>query len=88
MYGDAENSTGALVSGQLFLDIKEDEVEVESLNATLGIHLTQKRPFANHCQECAHQHTELKKWCLLPQPLVLVRGMYVPHYAVPQGGGG
>jgi len=74
LYGDAEHSTGALVSGQVFLDVKEEEVEVDSLNATLSIHVTQKRPFANHCQECATQVTELKKWCLLPQPLVMKKG--------------
>ncbi|KAK3313716.1 hypothetical protein B0H66DRAFT_606963 [Apodospora peruviana] len=74
MYGDAENSTGALVSGQLFLNIKEDELEIESLNATLNVRLTQKRPFAHHCSDCANHVTQLKQWSLLPQPLLLKRG--------------
>jgi len=74
LYGDADHSTGALVSGQLFLDIKEDGVEIQSLDATLSIRVSQKKPFANHCTECASQTTELKKWQLLPNPLALKRG--------------
>jgi len=77
LYGDAEHSTGALVSGQLFLDAKEDNVEVDSFDATLSIHVAQKRPFANHCNECATQVTELKRWCLLPNPLILKKGKRV-----------
>ncbi|KAK4212002.1 protein LDB19 [Rhypophila decipiens] len=76
MYGDAENSTGALVSGQLYLDIKQAEVEVESFNATLSIRLTQKKAFVHHCNDCTNQTTELKKWCLLPQPLLLKKGTH------------
>lgn len=76
LYGDAEHSTGALVSGQLFLLIKEDKVEIDSFDATLSIHVTQKKPFANHCTDCAHDVTELKKWTLLPNPLVLTKGTF------------
>jgi hypothetical protein len=75
LYGDAAHSTGAIVSGQLFLDVKEDNVEIESFDAALSVHVTQKRPYANHCPECATQVTELKKWCLLPNPLILKKGM-------------
>ncbi|KAL2271957.1 hypothetical protein VTJ83DRAFT_1328 [Remersonia thermophila] len=76
MYGDPATSSGALISGQLFLDVKEEFLEFESVNATLSIHVTHKKPFTNHCSECTHQHTELKKWELLPHPLVLRRGKH------------
>ncbi|KAK0704626.1 hypothetical protein B0H67DRAFT_498989 [Lasiosphaeris hirsuta] len=82
LYGDAEHSTGALVSGQLFLDVKEDGIEIESFDATLSIHVMQKKPFAHHCQECANQSTELKKWHLLPQPLVLTKGKHSFPFSV------
>ncbi|KAK3339994.1 hypothetical protein B0T25DRAFT_594593 [Lasiosphaeria hispida] len=82
LFGDAEHSTGALVSGQLFLDLKEDGIEIESFDATLSIHVTQKKPFAHHCQECANQSTELKKWNLLPQPLVLTKGKHSFPFSV------
>jgi len=74
MYGDPESSTGALLSGQLFLNVREDGLEVESLNATLNIHVTQKRPFANHCADCTSQHTEVKRWAMLQNPLAMAKG--------------
>lgn len=74
MYGDAEASSGALLSGQIFLNIKEEGLEVDSLDASLSIRVTQKKPFANHCVECASQRTELKKWDLLPHPLTMGKG--------------
>lgn len=72
-YGDAENSSGALVSGQLFLIIKEG-FQMESFNATLNIHVTQKRPFTVHCSECTNQYTEISKWEFLTTPLAMTKG--------------
>jgi arrestin-related trafficking adapter 1 len=74
-YGDAENSTGALVSGQLFLTVREEVLEVESFEASLNIRITQKRPFHTHCPECSNQYTELKRWTFLSHPTTLNRGM-------------
>ncbi|KAK3374816.1 hypothetical protein B0H63DRAFT_256950 [Podospora didyma] len=82
LYGDAETSTGALVSGQLFLNLKEPDVEIESFNATLTLHVTQKKPYAPHCHDCAHQLNELKTWSLLPQPLVLTKGQHSFPFSV------
>lgn len=74
-YGDAESSTGALVSGQLFLNVTEEEGhEFESFDATLSIHVTQKRPFVAHCHDCSNQVTELKRWNFLERPLFLAKG--------------
>jgi hypothetical protein len=78
MYGDPERSTGALVSGQLLLKIREKAgLEIDSFYATLSIHVTQKKPFATHCGECTHQITELKRWELLQNPLVMTKGTLV-----------
>jgi len=85
-YGDAENSTGALVSGQLFLTIKEDSVEVDSFNAGLNIHVVQKRPFASHCHDCANQFTELKHWTFLTHPTTLPRGTHQFPFSILLGG--
>ncbi|KAL2129194.1 hypothetical protein VTI74DRAFT_8095 [Chaetomium olivicolor] len=82
MYGDAENSTGALLSGQLFLSIREDELEIESLNAWLNIRVTQKKPFANHCPECTSEVTEVKKWEFLQHPLVMAKGEHSFPFSV------
>ncbi|KAK0719092.1 hypothetical protein B0T21DRAFT_61199 [Apiosordaria backusii] len=82
MYGNAENSTGALLSGQLFLSIKEEALEIESFTATLNIRVAQKKPFANHCPECTTQCTEIKKWSLLEHPLVMMKGQHSFPFSV------
>ncbi|KAH6612347.1 hypothetical protein B0J18DRAFT_474187 [Chaetomium sp. MPI-SDFR-AT-0129] len=82
MYGEPQTSSGALLSGQLFLSVKEDSLEVESLKASLHVRVTQKRPFATHCGDCAVQRTELKRWELLQQPLVMVKGEHFFPFSV------
>ncbi|KAH7629380.1 hypothetical protein B0T09DRAFT_266580 [Sordaria sp. MPI-SDFR-AT-0083] len=84
LYNDPETSTGALVSGQIFLNVKEDHdlLDVESINATLQIHVTQKRPFTHHCHDCTHQYTEIKKWQFLDHPLVLAKGRHSFPFSV------
>ncbi|KAI1364159.1 hypothetical protein F5Y08DRAFT_219835 [Xylaria arbuscula] len=71
MYGSPEESTGALVSGQLQLRVKDETFEVENLDAKLEIRVTQKKPFKDHCQHCATQKTELKSWSFLAEPTAL-----------------
>ncbi|KAI1503324.1 hypothetical protein F5X99DRAFT_111784 [Biscogniauxia marginata] len=71
MHGSTEESTGALVSGQLLLCVKEEAFDVESFDAKLEIHVTQKRPFNHHCQSCQNQRTELKMWSFLREPTAL-----------------
>lgn len=78
MYGDAENSTGALVSGQLLLAVKENDFEVESFQARLEINVIRKRPFKDHCNECASQKTELKTWSFLAEPAALSKRECAP----------
>ncbi|KAL6850751.1 Endocytosis regulator [Amphichorda felina] len=76
-HGSPEESTGALISGTLVLDIKEDVVEIDSFHAALNIHITHKRPFQNHCAECANQYTELQSWNFLAHSTILHRGRHV-----------
>ncbi|KAK1585885.1 LMBR1 domain-containing protein [Colletotrichum navitas] len=75
-FGDAESSSGALVSGQMLLDVKDELLHVETLEAKLNIHVHHKRPFANHCAECANQYTELKRWTFLTHPTTLRKGVH------------
>ncbi|KAJ4422470.1 Endocytosis regulator [Gnomoniopsis sp. IMI 355080] len=83
-HGDAENSTGALVSGQLYLDIKDDAgYEIDSFKATLNIRVTQKKPFTVHCHECTHQFTQIKEWTFLSHPGVpLHKGVHPFPFSV------
>ncbi|KAH8668482.1 hypothetical protein BX600DRAFT_257359 [Xylariales sp. PMI_506] len=76
MYGDTENSTGALVSGQLLLAVKDAPLEVESFEGRLEIHVIQKRPFKDHCSDCATQKTELKAFQFLAEPTTLSKRLH------------
>ncbi|KAJ8113495.1 hypothetical protein ONZ43_g5142 [Nemania bipapillata] len=64
-YGSPEESTGALISGQLQLRVKEEAFEVDNLEAKFEMRITQKKPFSSHCQDCASKKTELKSWSFL-----------------------
>jgi hypothetical protein len=81
-YGNPQESTGALVSGQMFLDVKEDVVEIESFAAVLNIHVNHKRPFQSHCSDCQNQYTELESWRFIAQPTKLNRGRHAYPFSV------
>jgi hypothetical protein len=59
---------------------------VETFEATLKIHVVQKRPFQVHCKECENQFTELKTWKFLGQPTALARGRHQFPFSVLLGG--
>ncbi|KAK8057810.1 hypothetical protein PG996_011747 [Apiospora saccharicola] len=82
LHGDAENSTGALVSGQLLLAVKDVAFEVESFEARLHIHVIQKRPYQHHCPECINQKTELKNWKFLADPAALDQRLHEFPFSV------
>jgi len=71
---DPERSTGALVSGQVLLDVKEDSIEVSEVKASLVLRIVQKKPFQGHCDDCTTHEEELQQWSFLTQPLTLSRG--------------
>ncbi|QPG95504.1 hypothetical protein C2857_000989 [Epichloe festucae Fl1] len=74
LHGSPEESTGALVSGLLYVRVGEEALEVDGLVATLSVHVTHKKPFQGHCAECQTQVTELKSWRFLGQSTCLRRG--------------
>ena len=73
-YGAATASSGALLSGQLLLNINEDFVSFDDFKMKLAIEVTRKKPFHAHCEECAHQNTELQNWKFMEGPATLRRG--------------
>ncbi|KAM0738436.1 hypothetical protein ACQRIT_006173 [Beauveria bassiana] len=85
-HGTREDSTGAIVSGQLFLDIKDDVVDIDSFKATLSIHTTHKRPCQGHCAECQNQITELQAWVFLDHTTKLHRGKHAFPFSALLGG--
>ncbi|RCI11018.1 hypothetical protein L249_5259 [Ophiocordyceps polyrhachis-furcata BCC 54312] len=76
-HGSPEESTGALISGQMLMDVSEDSVQVQGFSASLSLRLTQKRPYQGHCCDCQHQTRELKSWRLLTKPATLTRGRHL-----------
>lgn len=73
-YGVPASSSGALLSGQLILKVHEDALAIEDFKMKLGLEVTRKRPFHNHCPECSNQKDELKEWTFLATPATLRRG--------------
>lgn len=81
-HGNAEESTGALLSGTMIVDVKEDSIELDSFNAALNIHVTHKRPFHKDCPDCANHYTELKSWAFVDHPTVIYRGRHVYPFSM------
>ncbi|KAK2590905.1 Endocytosis regulator [Conoideocrella luteorostrata] len=75
-YGTPEESTGALISGLMYMDVTEESIDVDSFTASLSMRVTQKRPFQNHCSDCQTKVTELKSWQFLAHPASLRRGKH------------
>ncbi|POR35606.1 Uncharacterized protein TPAR_04190 [Tolypocladium paradoxum] len=85
-YGTPEESTGALLSGQMFLDVAGGAVDVDSFVATLTLRVTHKRPYQGHCADCQTQDTELRSWRLLAHPATLFAGRHpFPFSALLEG---
>lgn len=78
-HGTPDVSTGAIVSGEVIMDVKEDKVNIGSLFATLSLNTTHKRPRRSHCSACQHHPTDLKTWHLLAHhaPTTLRKGRYL-----------
>ena len=74
LHNDPESSSGALVSGLLFLHVKEEAVHLDSFAATLSMHTTQKRPYTAHCADCTNQYEMLEKWPFVQGPMTLTKG--------------
>lgn len=86
-HGSPEDSTGALVSGQMIMDVKEERVEVDSFTACLRLRVTHRRPFQGHCAECRLRTTDVKTWRLLPHPTTtLRRGRHLFPFSALLGG--
>lgn len=75
-HGTAVESTGALLSGQMIIHVKDETVEIQSFVATLTQHIFQKKPFHQHCDDCQNQYTELKSWQFITQPMTLHKGTH------------
>lgn len=69
-YGSTANSTGALLSGRLRLDVTDPsgEVKLTKLVMTLNAAITTKKPVAKDCPECTKRVNDLNTWNFLSEP--------------------
>lgn len=75
-YGTIQQSSGALLSGQLQLHVSEEKVLIKSVQLKLVISVRHKRPFHQHCPDCAQQTIELKEWDFVKVEKELKKGAH------------
>ncbi|EOD48520.1 Arrestin (or s-antigen) n-terminal domain protein [Neofusicoccum parvum] len=74
LYNSPQNSTGAIFSGQLLVDVTDPEVSFDKFEMQLLATTTTKEPVAKQCSDCTSQTTELKKWTFNQGQLTLNKG--------------
>lgn len=70
LYGNTNNSTGALLSGRLKLLVEDPsgQVTLDSFTMTLTATTSTKKPIGKDCKDCTDKFEELKKWTFLSEP--------------------
>ncbi|EXJ78480.1 hypothetical protein A1O1_08880 [Capronia coronata CBS 617.96] len=70
MYGAASNSTGALLSGRLTLNVDDPtgEVRLEEFTMVLKATVQTKKPVSKECRDCIEKTDVLKTWTFLSEP--------------------
>ncbi|MCJ1332397.1 hypothetical protein MMC10_009089 [Thelotrema lepadinum] len=80
-YGTMENSTGALMSGQLKLHIADQPVKMEKYQLELVAKLKYARPISKDCPDCQVARNELKKWQIISEPKVFDKGDHATPFS-------
>ncbi|ORY19559.1 hypothetical protein BCR34DRAFT_595502 [Clohesyomyces aquaticus] len=75
-YNTPAQSSGALFSGQLKLNITEPQTTLDKFEMRLLATVTTKKPVAQHCTDCSTQTTEIHKWEFLKEVVSLKHGMH------------
>ncbi len=73
-YGNPNQSTGALLSGQLKLTVTEPDIRLQKFEMHLLAVVTTKKPVSKDCSDCAVKGSELFKWEFVKEPLLLKKG--------------
>ncbi|RPA95212.1 hypothetical protein L873DRAFT_1813142 [Choiromyces venosus 120613-1] len=75
-YGSPRESTGALLSGVMTLKVKETEQTFEAFTMRLLADVLTRKPVSAHCSDCTTSVSELHKWPLISEPVVLQKGTH------------
>ncbi|BCS19287.1 alpha-arrestin [Aspergillus puulaauensis] len=74
-YGTPANSTGALFSGRLKINVSEVAgITLDKFDMRLMIKKTTKKPVSRDCPNCASKTEEMTSWDFLTEPLLLKSG--------------
>lgn len=75
-YGKPHSSTGAILSGQLELDVLAAGTTLQSVELVLQFMVTMKRPVVRKCAACKTKTTQIHKWNFLCEPSIYRNGTY------------
>lgn len=75
-YGKPHSSTGAILSGQLELDVLAAHTTIQSIELVLLCVVTMKRPIVKKCPACKSKTTQIYKWTFLCEPSMHRNGTY------------
>lgn len=76
-HGTAAQSTGALLSGQLKVDVTDAEVKFQTFEMRLLASVTTKKPVVKDCPACTTKSNELTKWVFVTEPMILKKGEHL-----------
>lgn len=84
-YGPPKDSTGALLSGLVRLDVHESNLPIQSLEMVLIAEVFTKRAVHASCLKCNTRTEEVHRWDIVTQPVTLQQGLhsYPFSYLVP-----
>lgn len=75
-YNPPSQSSGALFSAQLIVNVAEASVVLDKFDVQLLCSVSVKKPVSQHCHDCTTKTTELKKWTFAKEPLALQHGKH------------
>ena len=67
-YGSTAQSSGALLSAQLILDVTDPSVKLQTYDLALCAKVTTKKPVEKTCPDCKIKTRVLKKWTFISEP--------------------
>ncbi|KAF3031249.1 hypothetical protein E8E12_000889 [Didymella heteroderae] len=77
LYNSPQNSAGAILTGQLLLNVREPHVTIEEFGMKLLAIVTTKKPLVRHCDDCTSQTTTIHRWDFLIRPTALRYGQHI-----------
>ncbi|MCJ1238800.1 hypothetical protein MMC14_006791 [Varicellaria rhodocarpa] len=76
MHGPPEQSSGALLSAKLKLNVADIGIQLTALDMKLLSKLTTRKPVSKDCQDCTTKTMEIMKWRFLTEPTTYMAGTH------------